>query len=545
MIAANNVSLIFGERTLFKEVNVKFLPGNCYGLIGANGAGKSTFLKILSGELDPTTGHIEVGKNERLAILEQDQFKYDGNPVLDTVIMGHKRMYEVMKERDAIYSKPDFNEEDGIRAADLEAEFAEMGGYEAESEAGILLEKLGISVDQHGRDISELEAQLKLRVLLAQAIFGNPDILLLDEPTNQLDFQTIRWLEDFLANFENTVVVVSHDRHFLNNVSTHIADLDFGKIRVYTGNYDWWYRASQLIAKQRRDMNKKRESKVEELQAFVQRFSANRSKARQTTSRKKMIDKLSLEDFPETSRKFPYVSFDPKRPVGRTVLRVENLSKTVEGEKLLDDFSLTVEKGDKIALVGPRDIVKTTLFELLMDEDKPDAGEIHWGQTVTAGYFPKENDDYFTGDMNLVEWLAQYTDNDDETWIRGFLGRMLFTGEEALKPSNVLSGGEKVRCMLSRMMLLGCNTLVLDEPTNHLDLEAIMSLNDGLVAYTEPILFTSQDFEFINTIANRIIEITPNGVIDRRMPFEEYVENAEISALRDQMYADVDYNYKF
>lgn len=537
MIAANNVSLTFGERNLFKEVNIKFLPGNCYGLIGANGAGKSTFVKILSGELEPTSGRVEVGKGERIAVLTQDQFKYDDHTVLDTVIMGHKRMYAIMKERDEIYAKVDFTEEDGNRAAELEGEFSELGGYEAEYEAGSLLNSLEIDDEHHYKQMGELEAGQKVRVLLAQAIFGNPDILLLDEPTNQLDIQSIRWLENFLENFDNTVIVVSHDRHFLNNVCTHIADLDFGKIRLYVGNYDWWYRASQLIAKHRKEQNKRRDAKVAELKTFVQRFSSNRSKAKQATSRKKLIEKLTLEDLPQTSRKFPYVAFDPERPAGRTILRIEGLTKTVEGEVLFKDLNLTVEKGDKIALLGPNDLQKTVLFQILFEEESADSGTVHWGQTIKAGYLPKENSTYFDTDIKLVEWLRQYTTSDDETFIRGFLGRMLFTGEEALKPARVLSGGEKVRCMLSRMMLMGCNTLVLDEPTNHLDLEAIMSLNDGLVAYSEPIIFTSQDFEFINTVANRLIEITPHGVIDRRMPYSDYVEDESVKALREQLYA--------
>lgn len=537
MIAAHNVSLTFGERTLFKEVNVKFLPGNCYGLIGANGAGKSTFLKILSGQLEPTTGNIEIGKNQRIAVLTQDQFKYDEFNVLETVIMGHERLYKILKERDEIYAKPDFSEEDGIRAAELEGDFAEMGGYEAEYEAGSLLEGLEIPVAIHDKKMGDLEAQQKLRVLLAQAVFGNPDILLLDEPTNQLDIQSIRWLEDFLLNFDNTVIVVSHDRHFINNVSTHIADLDYGKLRIYVGNYDWWYRASQLAAKQRRDMNKKREAKVAELKTFVQRFSANRSKARQATSRQKLIEKLTIDDLPETSRKFPYVGFEPKRPVGRSVLEVIDVTKTVDGVKVLDKFNLTVEKGDKIAFIGKSDLVKTTLFDIIMGVQEADSGEVKWGQTVTPGYFPKENSSYFEKDINLVEWLQQYTDSDDETYIRGFLGRMLFSGEEALKSATVLSGGEKVRCMLSMLMLRGVNGLVMDEPTNHLDLEAITSLNDGLISFEEPVLFTTQDFEFLDSVANRLIEIAPGGVIDRRMKYSEYVEDETIQALREEMYA--------
>ena len=537
MISANDVSLIFGDRTLFKDVSIRFLPGNCYGLIGANGAGKSTFLRVLAGQIEPTSGAIEIGKKERIGVLEQNQFAYEEYTVLQTVILGYKELYALNQQREAIYSKADFSEEDGIFAAQLEIEFAEIGGYESESDAAILLKGLGVGEDLHSRLMRELDASVKVRVLLAQALFGNPDILLLDEPTNQLDLGSIRWLEEFLGRFENTVIVVSHDRHFLNAVCTHIADVDFKQIRLYTGNYDFWYRASQLIAKQRKDQGKKREEKIKELQEFIMRFRANVAKSKQTTARKKMIDRLSVDEFPETSRKFPYVDFKPERPVGRVIVEVDDLTISFDDEPILRDFRFTVEPGDKIAFVGSNDLIKTLFFDTLMGEHKQDSGTIHWGQTITPAYFPKENSKFFNTDLTVVEWLSQYTNSEDESYIRGFLGRMLFSGEEALKPSNVLSGGEKVRCMLSRMMLSGANVLILDEPTNHLDLEAITSLNDGLVKFSEVILFSSHDFEFINTVANRIVELMPNGYIDRRMPFNEYIEDAEVKALRTQLYS--------
>ena len=544
MIGANNVSLVFGERTLFKDVNIRFLPGNCYGLIGANGAGKSTFVKILSGEIEPTTGMIETGKGERIAVLSQDQYAFDDQTALNTVIMGHEEMYAIMIERDALYSKPDFNEEDGNRAAILEEKFAEMGGYDAESNAAQLLAGLGIETEHHDRLMVELEASQKVRILLAKALFGTPDILLLDEPTNQLDMKSIRWLEDFIGRFNNTVVVVSHDRHFLNNVCTHIADLDFGAMRLYTGNYDFWYRASQMMAQSRKDAKKRAEDRIAELKTFIQRFSANVAKAKQTTSRKKMIEKLSADDWPDTSRKFPYVDFKPDRPAGRVILRVENLTKSVDGELLIDNLSFELGNGDKMALVSHNDVINTTLMQLIAGELEPDAGEIHWGSTITQAYIPKENSMYFDTDLSITDWLRQYTTSDDETWVRGFLGRMLFSGEEALKSARVLSGGEKVRCMLSRAMLSGANTLILDEPTNHLDLEAIMALNDGLIRYPEVVVFASQDYEFVNTIANRVLEITPLGSLDRRMPFSEYIESEKIAALRDELYAGTK-NYAF
>jgi ATPase subunit of ABC transporter with duplicated ATPase domains len=537
MITANNISLAFGERILFKDVTLKFLPGNCYGMIGANGAGKSTFMRILAGEIEPTTGTVDISKGQRLAMLEQDQFKYDDSTVLETVFMGHQRLYRLMQERDALYQKADFSEEDGLRSADLETEFAELGGYEAEAEAARMLDALGIDHSDHYRLMGDLDGSVKVRVLLAQALFGNPDILLMDEPTNQLDLQSIQWLETFLANFDNTVIVISHDRHFINNVCTHITDVDFGQIRLYAGNYDFWYRASQLAAEQRKNTKKKNEDRIRELQEFVLRFGANVAKARQATSRKKLIDKLTLEDLPSTSRKFPYIDFRPDRPTGRVVLRLEGISKRVDGEQLLNNLTLQVEPGDKIAFVGSHDVVKTTLFEIIMGEMEPDSGTIHWGQTITPGYFPKENSAWFQSDLNLVEWLRQYTTSDDETYIRGFLGRMLFSGEEALKPAHVLSGGEKVRCMLSRMMLSGANVLVLDEPTNHLDLEAITALNDGLERFSEVALLATHDFQLIDTVANRIVEIAPGGVIDRRMPFRDYVKDPAVQALRTALYA--------
>jgi ATPase subunit of ABC transporter with duplicated ATPase domains len=536
MITVQELTLTFGERTLFKDVNLRFLPGNCYGLIGANGAGKSTFLKIIEGEIEPTAGQIIIPRNQRIAVLQQDQFAYDEYKVLDTVIMGHERLYALTQERDAIYSKPDFSEADGLRAADLEIEFAELGGYESEAEAGALLEGVGISTDVHDRRMGSLEGAQKVRILLAQALFGNPDILLLDEPTNQLDLETITWLEDYLARFDNTVIVVSHDRHFLDNVCTHIADIDYAQIKLYVGNYDFWYEVSQLVALQRKNQRKKQDEKILELQAFVQRFSRNRSKARQATSRKKLIEKLSVDDLPQTSRKFPYVEFKPDRPCGRTILEIQDLAHAVDGETIIHDFNLVVNQGDKIAFVGPNDLAKTTLFEILMGHVEPDYGEFRWGTTITPAYFPKENSEFFGSGLNLIEWLGQYSDDTSETFLRGFLGRMLFSGDEALKKTNVLSGGERVRCMLSRMMLSGANALVLDEPTNHLDLEAITALNDGLIRFPEVVLFSSHDFQFVETIANRIIEITPKGVIDKAMPFEEYVNDESVQRKRDELY---------
>ncbi len=537
MITVTDVSLAFGARELFKEVNIQFLPGNCYGLIGANGAGKSTFLKILSGEIESTKGEVTIPKGQRLAVLRQDQFAFDEFEVLQTVMMGHERLHQIMVEREALYSKPDFSEEDGIRAADLEGEFAELDGYEAESNAASLLSGLGISEDLHYEKMASLEAGLKVRVLLAQALFGNPDILLLDEPTNNLDLQSIHWLEDFLQRFENTVIVVSHDRHFLNSVCTHIADLDFGKIRLFVGNYEFWYQSSQIIMRQQKEQNKKREEKIKELKAFVQRFSSNASKARQATSRKKLIDKLSIDELPVSSRRFPYVDFKPERPCGKVILEMTDVNKTVDGMHLIRDFSFNVNQGDKIAFIGRNDLIKSTLFDLMMGKVEPDSGDVRWGTTITPTYFPKENGEFFSHEMSIVDWLLQYSPADEgETYARQWLGRMLFSGEEALKSATVLSGGEKVRCMLSKMMLSGANVLVLDEPTNHLDLEAIMSLNEGLIKYPEVILFTSHDHEFVRTIANRIVEVTPYGAIDRSLPLDEYLKDEKVQEARREIY---------
>lgn len=536
MLTIQDVTLAFGPRVLFKDVNLEFLPGNCYGLIGPNGAGKSTLLKVMAGEIEANKGNIGVGPKERIALLRQDQFAFDEHTVLDTVLMGHERLYQVLQERDAIYSKPDFSEEDGLRAADLETELAELGGYEAESEASTLLSNLGLDEETHQVLMGELEASQKVRVLLAQALFGNPDILLLDEPTNQLDLGSINWLEDFLMRFTNTVIVVSHDRHFLNNVCTHIADIDFGKIQLYVGNYDFWYQASQLAQQQRKNADKKREERIKELEQFVRRFSANASKSRQATSRKKLIEKLSVDELPASARRFPYIDFKPERPCGRVVLNVNEICASQEGRSLLHRFSLTVNPGDKIAFIGPNDLVKTTLFDILFEQQEPDGGTFSWGTTITPAYFPKENSAYFDNDLNLVDWLRQYSPDQSDTFVRGYLGRMLFSGDEALKSARVLSGGEKVRCMLAKMMLTGANVLVLDEPTNHLDLEAITALNDGLINYPEVVLFASHDYQFVETIANRIVEIAPGGVIDRQMNLEAYVQDEAVQALRDQYY---------
>jgi ATPase subunit of ABC transporter with duplicated ATPase domains len=535
MISASNVTLAYGKRVLFKDVNIKFIPGNCYGLIGANGAGKSTFLKILAGEIEPDKGEISAGKG-RIAVLKQDQFAYDEETVFNTVIMGHKKLYRVMAEREAIYAKPEFSEEDGIRSAELEAEFAEMNGYEVESEAAVLLNGLGIPEELRGKLMKELEGGDKVRVLLAQALFGNPDVLLLDEPTNHLDLKSIGWLEDFLYRFQNTVIVVSHDRHFLNQVCTHIADIDFSRIQVYVGNYDFWYQASQLHLKQRQDDNRKTTDKANELKEFIQRFSSNASKAKQATSRKKLLDKLTIEDMPTSSRKYPYVVFKPERPCGDIILEIKGLSKAIDGVQIIKDLDLMVRKGDKIAFVGANSLAKTTLFQILEGEMEPDAGTFRWGITITHAYFPKENNEYFKNDLNLIEWLGQYSPPaEGESFARGFLGRMLFSGEEATKKTSVLSGGERVRCMLSKVMLAAANTLILDEPTNHLDLESITALNNGLMSYTEVILFASHDHQFVSTVANRIIEIMPNGFIDRMMGFDDYLEDPEVIATREAL----------
>ncbi len=537
MIAASNITLSYGKRTLFKDVNIKFTPGNCYGLIGANGAGKSTFLKILAGEIDADKGDIIVGPRERIAVLRQDQFAFDEETVFNTVIMGHKVLYDVMVEREAIYAKADFSEADGVRSAELESEFAEMNGYEAESEAAVLLNGLGIPEELRTKQMKDLEPGDKVRVLLAQALFGNPDVLLLDEPTNNLDLKSINWLEEFLFRFPNTVIVVSHDRHFLNQVCTHTADIDFGRIQIYVGNYDFWYHASQLNLKQKQNENRKVSEKADELKAFIQRFSSNASKAKQATSRKKLLDKLTIEDMPTSSRKYPHVVFKPERVCGDIILEIQGLTKEIDGVKVLDNFHLIVRKGDKIAFVGGNTLARTTLFQVLAGELEPDSGTFRWGITITSAYFPKENSQYFEKEMTLIDWLGQYSPpTEGETFARGFLGRMLFSGEEAMKKTTVLSGGEKVRCMLSRMMLTGANVVILDEPTNHLDLESITALNDGLIAFNEVVLFASHDHEFVSTIATRIIEITPGGVIDRTMGFEEYLESADVSQERDAFY---------
>lgn len=537
MISASNITLSYGKRVLFKDVNIKFTPGNCYGLIGANGAGKSTFLKILAGEIDADKGEIIVGPRERIAVLKQDQFAFDDETVFNTVIMGHKQLYDVMTEREAIYSKAEFSEEDGVRSAELESEFAEMNGYEAESEAAVLLNGLGIPEELRSKQMKELEAGDKVRVLLAQALFGNPDVLLLDEPTNNLDLKSINWLEEFLFRFPNTVIVVSHDRHFLNQVCTHTADIDFGRIQIYVGNYDFWYHASQLNLKQKQNENRKVSERADELKAFIQRFSSNASKAKQATSRRKLLDKLTIEDMPTSSRKYPHVVFKPERACGDIILEVQGLTKEIDGVKVLNNFDLIVRKEDKIAFVGGNALARTTLFQILAGELEPDSGNFRWGITITNAYFPKENSQYFEREMTLIEWLGQYSPpTEGETFARGFLGRMLFSGEEATKKTTVLSGGEKVRCMLSRMMLTGANVLILDEPTNHLDLESITALNDGLIAFSEVVLFASHDHEFVSTIANRIVEITPGGVIDRTMCFEEYLESEDVSRERDELY---------
>jgi len=536
MICTTNVTLAYGKRVLFKDVNIKFAPGNCYGLIGANGAGKSTFLKILSRDIEPDSGTVSVGSRERIAVLKQEHFAFDEEIVLNTVIMGHEKLYRIMTDREALYNKPDFSEEDGIRAGELEVEFAEMGGYEAESEAAVFLNNLGIIEEMHQKKMKELEGGEKVRVLLAQALFGNPDVLLLDEPTNNLDIKSIAWLQEFLYRFHNTVIVVSHDRHFMNQVCTHIADIDFGKISVYMGNYDFWYQASQLNLKQKQEGNKKTTDRANELKAFIQRFSSNASKSKQATSRKKLLEKLTIEDMPVSSRKYPFICFKPERPCGKMVLEVDGLTKAIAGEKLLDNVSFTVNGGDKIALMGGNSLAKTILFQILAGEMEPDSGTFHWGNTITHSYFPKEYSAYFDGDRNLIEWLLQFAPPaEGESFARTFLGRMLFSGEEAIKKISVLSGGEKVRCMLSRMMLSESNTLMLDEPTNHLDLESITSLNNSLLNFQDVILFTSHDHEFVNTVANRIIEITPGGVIDQFMTFDEYIERTEVVKTREGM----------
>lgn len=525
MINVNNLSLLFSDKKLFEDVNLKFNPGNCYGIIGANGAGKSTFLRILSGELDPSTGEISIPKNCRVSVLKQDHFRYDDNEVLETVIMGNERLYEIMKEKDALYSKEDFSDEDGILASHLEGEFAELNGWEAESEASSLLQGLGIGTENHYKKVSELNGSEKVKVLLAQALFGNPDVLILDEPTNHLDIKSVRWLESFLEYFEGTVIVVSHDRHFLNQVCTHIADIDYGKIKLFVGNYDFWYESSQLASAMMRDQNKKKEEKVKQLQEFIARFSANASKSKQATSRKKLLDKITIDDIQPSSRKYPFVSFNLERELGKEVLVVDKLSKTIDGVKILDEISFTINRDDKIAFVSENEIANTTILKILSGEMEPDSGSYKWGITASTSYFPKDNSEYFEGnELNLIDWLRQFSEEKSESYIRGFLGRMLFSGDEPLKSVKVLSGGEKVRCMLSKMMLSNSNIIILDQPTNHLDLESITAVNNGLKSYKSVILFTSHDHEFINTVANRIIDITPEKVIDKMMTFDEYIE---------------------
>ncbi|MCY9664266.1 ATP-binding cassette domain-containing protein [Paenibacillus alginolyticus] len=537
MINVNNVTLRYGKRALFEDANIKFTPGNCYGLIGANGAGKSTFLKILSGEIEPNTGEVSITPGERMAVLKQNHYEFDEIEVLKTVMMGHARLFKIMEEKDALYAKADFTEEDGMKAADLEGEFQDLDGWQAESDAAELLIGLGIPTSLHDTKMKDLDGNEKVRVLLAQALFGNPNILLLDEPTNHLNLESIRWLENFLSRFEGTVIVVSHDRHFLNQVCTHIADIDFGKIQMYVGNYDWWYESSQLALRLTRDANKKTEEKRKELEAFIARFSANASKSKQATSRKKQLEKLTLEDIRPSSRKYPFIHFKGEREAGKQLLAVEKLSKTIDGIKVLDNISFTINKGDKVAFVGPDGIAKTTLFKILMGEMEADEGTYTWGITTSQAYFPKDSQDYFNSDLTLVDWLRQYSKDQDESFLRGFLGRMLFSGEEALKKANVLSGGEKVRCMFSKMMLSGSNVLILDEPTNHLDLESITALNNGLVDFDGTILFVSHDHQFIQTIATRIMEITPKGLIDKMFTYDEYLESEDVQKQREAQYA--------
>ena len=533
MISANNITLRVGKKALFEDVNIKFTEGNCYGLIGANGAGKSTFLKILSGQLEPTKGDIVITPGHRLSFLQQDHFKYDAYTVLDTVIMGNLRLYEIMKEKEAIYAKEDFTDEDGIRASELEGEFAEMNGWEAESDAATLLNGLGIDTEFHYAQMADLTGSMKVKVLLAQALFGNPDILLLDEPTNHLDLPAIEWLEEFLINFDNTVIVVSHDRYFLNKVCTQTADIDYGKIQLYAGNYDFWYESSQLLIKQMKEANKKKEEKIKELQEFISRFSANASKSKQATSRKRALEKIQLDDMRPSSRKYPYIDFRPNREIGNEVLMVENLSKTIDGVKVLDNISFTLGREDKVAFVGANEQAITTFFKIITGEMEPDEGNYKWGITTTQAYFPKDNTQEFDNDLTITDWLTQYSEIKDATYVRGFLGRMLFPGEDGVKRVRVLSGGEKVRCLLSKMMISGANILILDEPTNHLDMESITALNNGLIKFPGVILFTSHDHQFVQTTANRIMEILPNGtMIDKITTYDEYLASDEMAKKR-------------
>jgi len=524
MITTNGLTLGFGARPLFEDVNIKFTPGNCYGLIGANGAGKSTFLKILAGEIEANRGNVSIPPGLRLSVLKQDHFEFDEFEVIQTVLKGHARLYAIMEEKDAIYSKADFSEEDGLKAAELECEFAELNGWEAEAEAASLLNGLGVTEELHNKKMQELDGSDKVKVLLAQALFGHPDILLLDEPTNHLDIRSISWLEEFLCDLDGTVIVVSHDRHFLNSVCSHIADIDYGKIQLYVGNYDFWLESSQLALQQAKDANKKAEAKIKELQDFIQRFSANASKSKQATSRRRQLDKLTIEDIRPSSRRLPWIQFKPDREAGVNVLTVQGLNKTIDGETVLKDFSLVVNRGDKIALVGTNELAKTTLLQILTGEMEADSGEFTWGLTASRAYFPKDLTRYFNTDLNLVNWMRQYSQDQEETFVRGFLGRMLFSGEESQKQANVLSGGEQVRCMLARMMLSGSNVLLLDEPTNHLDLEAITALNNGLTAFPGTVFLISHDHQLVQTVANRIIEITPDGIIDKLTTYDEYLE---------------------
>ena len=533
MISANNITLRVGKKALFEDVNIKFTEGNCYGLIGANGAGKSTFLKILSGQLEPTKGDIVITPGQRLSFLQQDHFKYDAYPVLDTVIMGNERLYQIMKEKEAIYAKEDFTDEDGIRASELEGEFAEMNGWEAESDAATLLNGLGVDTEFHYTQMADLTGSMKVKVLLAQALFGNPDILLLDEPTNHLDLPAIEWLEEFLINFDNTVIVVSHDRYFLNKVCTHTADIDYGKIQLYAGNYDFWFESSQLLIKQMKEANKKKEEKIKELQEFISRFSANASKSKQATSRKRALEKIQLDDIKPSSRKYPYIDFRPAREIGNEVLMVENLSKTIDGVKVLDNISFTLGREDKVAFVGANEQAITTFFKILTGEMEPDEGNYKWGVTTSQAYFPKDNTQEFDNDLTITDWLTQYSEIKDATYVRGFLGRMLFPGEDGVKRVRVLSGGEKVRCLLSKMMISGANILILDEPTNHLDMESITALNNGLIKFPGVILFTSHDHQFVQTTANRIMEILPNGkLVDKITTYDEYLASDEMAKKR-------------
>ena len=539
MISANNVTLRIGKKALFEDVNIKFTEGNCYGLIGANGAGKSTFLKILSGELDTTNGDIVITPGQRLSVLEQNHFKYDEYPVLDTVIMGNQRLYDIMKEKEAIYAKPDFSDEDGIRASELEGEFAEMNGWEAESDAAQLLNGLGIDTELHYSIMKDLSGSEKVKVLLARALFGNPDILLLDEPTNHLDLAAIEWLEEFLINFNNTVIVVSHDRYFLNKVCTHTADIDYGKIQLYAGNYDFWYESSQLMIKQMKEANKKKEEKIKELQEFISRFSANASKSKQATSRKRALEKIELDTIKPSSRKYPYIDFRPNREIGNEVLSVEGLTKTIDGVKVLDNLTFTVGHDDKIALVGGNELAKTVLLQILSGEMEPDSGSYKWGVTTTQSYFPKDYTKEFDNDLIIVDWLTQYSEIKDATYVRGFLGRMLFAGDDGVKKVEVLSGGEKVRCLLSKMMISGANVLLFDEPTNHLDMESITALNNGMIKFPGVIIFTSRDHQIVQTTANRIMEILPNGsMIDKITTYDEYLASDEMARKRQVYTAD-------